>query len=343
MGLWKKFIAVVAAGTMTAAMAACSGGAGAGTSGGGGGEQKVWKLAFNQTETHPQFIAMKKFGEELKKETDGRYSIDVFANEQLGTQKDVAEMVQSGTVEMMLIGGPLMENYNPDFVVFNLPYVFDTKEQQAKVLADENVTGELYKSLEAKNNISVVGGLHAGVRNVYNAKKPIRTPADMAGLKIRVQQSDAQIKMIAGMGGVGTPMGQGEVYTALQSGVLDGAENNETVYAQLKHDEVAKYYSYTKHLMIPDYLLINTQQLQGMSPEDRATFDKLSKKAIEEANTGFDGYISESLTAAKAANAQINDDVDIDAFKAGTQELVDGQVNANPTRKKLYDSVKSAG
>ena len=225
----------------------------------GGGQKTVWKLAFNQTEQHPQYLAGVELGKRLEEATNGRYSIQVYANEQLGTQSDVIQNVSNGTVQMMYVGGPVMEGFNKDFVVYNLPYMFDSIKAQQAVFRDAELNAELFSSVEDKN-ITVLAALHAGVRNVYNSVRPIKSPDDLKGLKIRVQQSDSQVKMIESMGAVASPMGQGDVYSALQGGVLDGAENNETVFNALKHDEVAKYYSYTKHLMIPDYMLISTIQ-----------------------------------------------------------------------------------
>ena len=201
--------------------------------------------------------------------------------------------------------------------------------------------GDLKGSIEESKNITVLAALHAGVRNVYNAERAIKTPADLQGLKIRVQQSDSQVKMIQAMGAIASPMGQGEVYTALQSGVLDGAENNETVFNALKHDEVAKFYSYTRHLMIPDYLLISTQALEAMPEADREALMELIPETVEEANTGFLEFVDESKARSEESGAQFNDDVDTAAFKALVDPLVKESIN-NPVRQALYDAVQKA-
>jgi len=154
--------------------------------------QKVFKLAFNQTDQHPQFKAAVEFGNRLAKATECRYGIKAYANEQLGAQADVVNNVSDGSVELMYIGGPVMESFNPDLVVFNLPYVFASIEAQREVFADEAVMGDLKKSIEGSKNITILGALHAGVRNVYNSKQAVRTPADLAGMKLRVQQSESQ-------------------------------------------------------------------------------------------------------------------------------------------------------
>lgn len=339
----KAFAVAVTTASVALGLAAC----GSGESAGGGGDagscdpETTWRLAFNQTEEHPQYEAGVQLGEDLCEATDGRYGIEVYANELLGTQSDVINNVSDGSVEMMWVGAPVLESLNPDFIVFNLPYMFDSQEAQADVLGDEEVIGDLYSSLEDSESITVLAGVYSGVRNVYNASQPIVEPADLSGLKLRVQQSDSQVRMIEMMGAVASPMGQGEVYTALQSGVLDGAENNETVYNALKHDEVAPYYSYTRHLMIPDYLLMSSTALDGMSDEDRQALEELVPAVVEQANSGFITYAEESRAASEEAGAEFNDDVNIEAFRTAVQPLIEESIN-NDVRQGLFDAVQAA-
>lgn len=344
-------VLVAATLTATLGLAACGSGGGGSEGGATGGEgggdvdvlnaDTVWRLAFNQTEEHPQYLAAVQLGEDLYEATDGRYGIEVYANELLGTQNDVVNNVSDGSVEMMYIGGPVMESFNEDFIVFNLPYMFDSIEAQSAVFADTEVTGELFTSLEDSNNITVLAALFAGVRNVYNSTQPVMEPADLAGMQLRVQQSDSQVRMIELMGASASPMGQGEVYTAIQSGVLDAAENNETVYNALNHDEVASYYSYTRHLMIPDYLLMSTGVLEGMSEEDRQAFLDLIPSLVESANTGFVEYVDTSRQASEEKGAEFNDDVNIEAFEERVAPLVADSVN-NDVRQELFDAVQES-
>ena len=338
----KKIAAALVAGFTALTLSACGNGIAGGGSGSGDGAKTTFRLAFNQTEQHPQFKAAEELGKKLEEATDGRYSIEVFANETLGSQNEVVQNVSDGTVDMMYIGGPVLESFNQDFIVFNLPYVFDSQKAQAKVFADDAVMGDLKASIEDSKKITVLGALHAGTRNVYNAKQPIKSPADMANLKIRVQQSDSQVRMIELMGAVASPMGQGDVYSALQTGVLDGAENNETVYNALKHDEVAKFYSYTRHLMIPDYLLISSKALNTMPEADRQALIDLVPEIQKMADDGFQDFIKKSIDSSKSIGAQFNDDVDTAAFKERVQPLVDETVNANDVRKTLYAAIQEA-
>jgi tripartite ATP-independent transporter DctP family solute receptor len=341
----KKLAAAGSAAIVTLALTACAGfeapaGAGAGTEASGGAEaETVLKVAFNQNADHPQAVALTNFGERLAERTDGRYSVEVYPNETLGTQKDTIELVQAGSIDLAMVAGSLMENFNEDFVVFNLPYTFDSQEHQKAVINDPEITGELFSSVEDQN-ISVLAGFHGGIRNVYNSARPVETPEDLAGMKIRVIESDTNLRMMELMGGTGTPMGQGEVYTAIQSGVIDGGENNESIYANLKHDEIAPYYSYTRHLMFPDYLIANPSLLDGMSEEDRTAFQEELQAAIDEEAELWKAEIEESHAAAEEAGAQFNE-VDVEAFRTALEPLIQEKL-ASDVAKDLYDQVRAA-
>ncbi|WP_182112182.1 MULTISPECIES: TRAP transporter substrate-binding protein [unclassified Actinotalea] len=304
-----------------------------------GADTLVMKAAFNQPETHPQYIVLDELGDKFFEATDGAYDIEVFPNETLGAQRETIELVQAGTIEMAYVGGPLLENFNPDFVVFNLPFVFDSAEHQSETTNDPEIVGDLYSSLEDEG-IKVVSAFHGGVRSVYNSEKPINTPEDMAGMKIRVIESDTNIEMLRLMGGTGTPMGQGEVYTAIQSGVLDGGENNELIYSNLKHAEVAPYFSYTRHLMFPDYLIISPAVFDAMTEEHQEIFLELLEEArVHEAELWTE-QVSEAIEAAEAAGATFNE-VDADAFAEVIAPLTEAKLTNDVTRG-IYDQVRAA-
>lgn len=303
------------------------------------GKTEVLKLAFNQPENHPQYKAMKEFGEKLNERTNGAYSVEIFPNELLGAQRETVELVQSGTIAMSLVAGSLLENFNEDFAVFNLPYVFDSAEHQMAVLNDQEVVGDLYDSLKDQG-LFVAGAFHSGVRNVYNKEKPINTPEDLEGMKIRIIESDTNIQMMTQMGGTGTPMGQGEVYTAIQSGVIEGGENNELIYSNLKHAEIAPYYSYTKHLMFPDYLLVNSKLFDGMSEEHQQIFKEELLVAIDREVVMWDEDVKKAIADAEAAGAVFNE-ADVEAFREATKPVVESKL-VTENAKALYEKVQAA-
>lgn len=341
----KAFPVVAMAATATLVLAACGGGdtddnGSADAGSGGDGSTTTLRLAFNQTENHPQYIAFSNMGERLEERTDGAYTIEVYPNETLGAQQEAIQLLQDGSLELAMVGGAQMENFSEDYVVFNLPFVFDSQEHQREVTNDPEIVGDLYTSL-TDSNIEILAGLHGGVRNVYNSVRPVVTPEDMDGLKIRVQEADTHIEMLNLMGGSATPMAQGEVYTAMQSGVLDGGENNELVYNDLKHVEVGKYYSYTRHLMVPDYLMANPAIFDDMSDEHRAIFEEELAAAVEEEGELWGEKVEEAIAEAEAAGAEFND-VDMDAFLEILEPFAEESVPDSDTARKLFEDARAA-
>lgn len=335
-----RLLTVSVAGLLTIGLAACGGGSGEGD--GGSTEQTVLKLAVSQPEEHPQYQAGLELAERLEEATDGRYTVQVFGNETLGTSSEVVQNLSDGTVDFAWIGGANVEGLNEDFVVYNLPYVFDSREAQMAILNDTELNADLFSSLQDSKQISVLGGANAGQRSIYNTKHPIKTPDDLKGLKLRVQQSDSQVRMLELLGGIPSPMSYGEVYSALQTGVLDGAENNEPSFNAMKHDEVAKYYSYTRHLMIPDFLLMSTQTLDKMDEADRAALLEIAPEICQKASEDFIPYEDESIERSKALGAEFNDDVDTEAFKALVAPMVEEYMSTNDFRSSFYEATKKA-
>lgn len=295
------------------------------------------KLAFNQPDSHPQYKAMEDLSEKFYEATDKAYKIELYPNELLGDQRESIEFVQSGTIAMSIIAGGLMENLNEDFVVFNLPYVFDSPEHQMSVVNNPEIVSDLYKSLEG-DGIHVLGAFHSGSRNVYNNEKPIETPEDLKGMKIRIIESDTNVQMMKMMGGVGTPMGQGEVYTAIQSGVIEGGENNELIFSNLKHSEIASYYSYTQHLMFPDYLIVNNDTLADMSEEHKEILQKQFAEAIDLEVKLWDEEVVKAIESAETAGAKFNRP-DIKLFQDAVMPLIEKKLTSD-NAKSLYEKTR---
>lgn len=308
-------------------------------SGDGGGAGKVMRLALNQTEEHPSYIALDNFNTYLEENTDG-WGIDVFPNETLGAQAEALQLVSDGSVDMAIVSGPQLENLNPDFTVFNLPKVFDGVDHQMEVINNSDIPNELYASLEGDQSITVLGGFTQGSRSVYTSYGPVETPADLNGKKLRVQESTLNISMAEALGASATPMAYGELYTGLQSGVVDAAENNEVSYFTQKHYEVAPYWSSTKHLVGLDYLIINSDVLTEMSEEDRAAFDEGWKQAWEEHTELWATATQEAIDGATAGGATFTE-VDDDAFTEALSALADEFIT-NDAQQALYDAARDA-
>lgn len=297
---------------------------------------QVLKVAFNQSENHPQYKALTKFSNQLEEQTKGAYKLEISPNALLGDQRATAELVQNGVIQMSVVGNPVVESFNKDFSVIGLPYLYDNLEHQKKVFLSD-VLEPLFKSVSS-SGFEVIGAFTAGARCLYTDKSMMK-PEDLKGYKFRVMQSDTMKKMVDYMGGIGTPMGQGEVYTAVQQGVIEGGENNEVTYVDLKHYEIAPYFSYTNHLMVPDLIIINEKLYNGMSSENRKIFDDLMKQTIE---NEFEVW-NENVEAAKKIaieNGAKFIEVDIKPFQERVKPLQEEVANSSELTKDIYAKVR---
>ncbi|OEF22769.1 MULTISPECIES: TRAP transporter substrate-binding protein [Vibrio] len=293
------------------------------------------KAAFNQSNQHPQYVALQGVAEKLERKTDGRYKLSIFPNELLGDQRAALELVQMGSVQMAVVANPLVENYDKTFRVIGMPYIYTGPEHQEKVFTS-GMLDELFAST-SKFGFEVLTAYTAGARSMYTKKGPINTIEDMKGEKIRVMQSDTMIKMLSCMGGTGVAMGQGEVYSAIQQGVLDGAENNEITYADLKQYEVAPYFSSTRHLMVPDLVVMSTDFLSSMPKADRDILVNLVKESTQMEFELWNKQISEAKAIAQSKGAKFND-VDIKPFQDSCKSLQDSLIET-PAQKELFKQI----
>lgn len=332
------FLATTAIAALT--LAGCSGTGGAEGGDGGSASTTVMKLALNQPETHPSFIALEAFGEQLSEATDGRWDVEVHPNSTLGNQDEYLQSVSQGVIDLAVVSAPQLENVNEDFVLFSLPKVFDDIDHQMSVLSDQEIVGDLYSSLEESNNITVVGGLTQGERSIYLKDGIAETPADLEGKKIRVQESPVFMAMIEALGASPTPLPFGDVYSGLQSGVVDGAENNEISYFSNKHHEVAPYFSYTRHLVGADFVIINSDTLGEMTDEDRAAFDEAWTAAWEQHTDLWKTDTEKAVADAEAAGAEFAE-VDTDAFAEALEPLLDEFLTTD-SQKATYEAIRGA-
>lgn len=199
--------------------------------------------------------------------------MQVYPSELLGSQTDMVQLTQAGAIDFCVASNSILETFSENYTLFNMPYLFASADAYHAAMDDEAVTGPIFDSTK-KGGFESVTWIDAGTRNFYTINKLINTPADLKGLKIRVQQSPTNIEMMRLLGGSATPMGFGDVYTALQSKIIDGAENNEMALVDNGHGDVCKYYSYDMHQMIPDLLIGNCAFLDGLSADERTVFDE---------------------------------------------------------------------
>lgn len=236
-------------------------------------EKRIVRIGHNQSVNHPSHLGLTAFQEFINEKLGDKYDVQVYPSELLGSQTEMVQLTQTGAIDFVIASNAILETFNINYGIFNLPYLFSSAEAYHAAMDDTSITDPIFLATENAGFIAVTW-LDAGTRNFYTVKKPINTPADLKGLKIRVQQSPTNIEMMRLLGGSATPMGFGDVYTALQSNIIDGAENNEMALTDNGHGDVCKYYSYDMHQMVPDILLGNYAFLESLSEEERAIFEE---------------------------------------------------------------------
>lgn len=235
----------------------------------------ILKLGHGLDVSHPVHKGMVFMAERVKAKSGGRMQVQIFPGEQLGNEKECIEALQLGYLAMTKTSSAPMESFIPQMQVFGIPYLFRDSEHLWKVL-----NGPIGKRLLLAGESKRLRGLcyyDAGARSFY-AKKPIDAPSDLAGMKIRVQNSIMSIKMVQAMGGSPTPVPWGELYTALDQGVVDGAENNAPSFRTSRHYEVCPYYCLDEHTCLPDILVISTRVWGRLTPEQQ----KILQEAVDE-------------------------------------------------------------
>jgi tripartite ATP-independent transporter DctP family solute receptor len=285
---------------------------------------KEFRSADVHPEDYPTVMAVKQMSESVNKRTGGKHSIRVYTGTQLGGEKDTIEQTKLGALDLVRINSAPMNNIVPETLVPSLPFIFRDVTHMRKVL-DGPIGDEILKALEAHGFIGLAF-YDAGARSFYNTKKPIRTPADMKGMKIRVQQSDLFVGMLQALGANATPMPYGEVYTALKTGLVDGAENNWPSYDTARHFEVAKYYTVNEHSMVPEILMFSKKVFDTLPADEQKIFRAAAKESVPYMRKLWDAKELESRRKVEAAGVQVVDKVDkkpfMDAMKPVYDKLV---------------------
>jgi len=225
------------------------------------------KLGHGLDPTHPVHKAMEYMAEKVKEKSNGKLQVEIYPSQQLGTERECVELLQIGSLGMTKISASIIEGFAPTFTIFNLPYVFSSKEHNHRIL-----DGEIGKRILLSGESKLLRGLcyyDAGSRSFYTKSIPINSPADLDGLKIRTQESATSVKLVNALGGSATPISWGELYTALQQGVVDGAENNPPSFYLSRHYEVCKYYSLDEHTSVPDVLVISTKIWNNLTRQEQ--------------------------------------------------------------------------
>jgi tripartite ATP-independent transporter DctP family solute receptor len=252
---------------------------------------------------YPTVEAVKFMGERLKALTNGKHTVKVFNNSALGNEKDTIEQTKIGALAMTRVNVAPMNNICAETQVPTMPFLFRSKEHMRHVL--DGPIGEEILAACAPQGFVGLAYYDSGARSLYTAKKPVKSLADAKGLKIRVQQSELWVSLLEAMGANATPMPYGEVYTALKTGLVDGAENNYPSYESSRHFEVAKYYAMTEHSMAPELLLFSKRTWDTLSPEDQKAIRQAAKESVPYMRKLWDEREEKSLAIVKAGGAEI--------------------------------------
>ena len=243
------------------------------------GQVKVIKLAHGLDPSHSVHKAMEFMAEYVFEKSQGKLRIDIYPSEQLGSERECLELLQIGSLGMTKVSCSVLEGFVPSMSVLSLPFIFKDKSHKFKVLE-----GEIGRELLLDGEEFWLRGLcffDAGSRSFYTKNKPILKPSDLEGLKIRTQESPTSMKMVQALGGSPTPISWGELYSALQQGVVDGAENNPPSFYLSRHYEVCKYYCLDEHTSVPDILLISTKTWKDLAPEFQEILQEAADQALQ--------------------------------------------------------------
>lgn len=304
-------------------------------------KKQIIRISHNQAIDHPTNIGLMAFESYIEKNLGNKYDIQIFPNELLGSQVNTVELTQTGAIDITVASNAILESFNNIYQIFNLPYLFNNTEHYYAVMDNKEVIDPIFKSTK-KSGFEAVAWLDAGTRNFYTVKKPVLTPKDLKGLKIRVQQSASNIRMMELLGGAATPMGFGEVYTALQQNIIDGAENNELALTSNKHGEVCKYYSYDMHQMVPDIVIANEKFLNGLPKEEREIFDKGFQIISQTQRAEWSKSVEKAKKQAKEMNVKFYYP-DVILFKEKVLPLHQEVMKKNTKIEPIYNKIQNIG
>ncbi|NOZ62306.1 MAG: TRAP transporter substrate-binding protein [Calditrichaeota bacterium] len=284
---------------------------------------RVLKLAHVLDATHPVHKAMVFMAARVAEKSHGKMRIDIYPSGQLGEERDLIELVQIGSLSMTKVSSAPLEGFIPEMKVFGIPYVFRNDAHRWKVL-----NGEIGRRILLAGEKYFLRGLcyyDAGSRSFYTKNKPINSPADLKGLKIRVMKSLTAVQMVNTLGGSATPIPWGELYTSLQQGIVDGAENNPPSFYLSHHYEVCKYYSLDEHTSVPDILIMSTVVWNSLTPQEQ--------KWLQEA-------VDESVEYQRKLWKEASDHALREVQKAGVEVIHPDKTPFRDKVKKMYESYR---
>ena len=298
-------------------------------------ELRGWNI---HVEDYPVSIAMESFAAEVAERTNGEITMEVFHNGVLGSQPDAIEQIRLGVLDFGEFSLGPMGTSVPETNVVSLPFIFPSIPAMYEMM-DGEVGDAIGEGMIARG-IVPLGWYDAGARSFYNSVRPINTPADVEGLKIRVMNNDLFVSMVESMDGNATPMAFAEVYQSIQTGVVDGAENNPPSYESTSHFEVAKYYSLTEHLIIPECLCMSKVTWDRLTPEQQDIVMDAGRKSADMQRELWQAREAASMEIVKAGGTTVNTIADKAPFQNAMGPVYDKFLADNPDLKDLVTLIR---
>jgi tripartite ATP-independent transporter DctP family solute receptor len=340
----KRLIAVAVCTVMALSLVACGSSDSSSTSttstGSSDGTEQTFnmKLAHNLAEDHAVHIALTAWAEAVKEASNGTINIEIVPNGTLGSESDCIASIQAGGLEMTKVSASTLGNFKEEWNALSVPYVFNDKDHYYSVM-DGEIAQDLY-DLTADDGFIGLTWLDSGSRSFYTANTPIRTPSDLKGLKIRTMDSQMAIDMMTALGGSATVMSYSEIYTGMQQGVIDGAENNVT--ALRDHGDVAKYYCFDEHTRIPDVVVISSKVWNSMSENQQNIMKTTAADMTESYKSAWAAFEDEVLESATANGVELIRDVDTAAFQEACQSIYDNLKTSSPSVYSIVEKIQNA-
>lgn len=294
---------------------------------------KTLRLGHGLDVSHSVHKAMVKMGDDLAKLSNGKLKLEIYPSQQLGTERQCLELLQIGSLDMTKVSVGVLENFAPKMKVLGLPFLFRDRAHSFKVL--DGPIGQQLLNEGEKYWLKGLGYYDAGSRSFYTKDKAVRTPDDLKGQKIRVMESVTAMDMVRGLGGSPTPISWGELYTALQQGVVDGAENNPPSFYLSRHYEVCKYYTLNEHTVLPDVLLAGTHLWEKLSKEEQGWLKQAVEASVIYQRALWKEAENEALEAVKKAGVEI-----IRPDKTLFSEKIKDSFDKYKSDESFYDLIK---
>lgn len=298
---------------------------------------KVIYLAHTLPISHPVHRGMEVFAEQVRANSDGVLDVRIFPDGQLGTEREVLELLQIGSIAMTKVSAAAMANFAPEYQVMGVPYLFRDKEHFFSVL--EGSTGEAILEAGSEYRLRGLCFYDAGSRSFYTKDRPIHAPEDLQGMKIRVMNHQMSVDMVNQMGGSATPMAYSELYTALQQGVVDGAENNPPSFVTSGHYEVCKYYTLDEHSSIPDVLVMGTKYWDLLSAQEQQWVKAAAQTSAQAQKQFWKDDVAECMLKLEEEGVEIIRP-EKSLFASKTQAVLDA-FSQDPKMKELVEAIQA--